>query len=130
MRNLGGGLSAGKLFLRGPAHGKVQNMKSSEQLLARKLEQFHVTEVELSGEGRDRLARPGGPADANLGLILHVQSEDDVIDKFWDSRSATISLLHEKGIHETFVFGYDWHWRAQGRFHRNARCPAQHGTNS
>jgi len=85
---------------------------------------FHSTEVEISGEGRDRLARPGGPADANLGLILHVQSEDDVLGGFWDSRSATISLLHEKGIHETFAFGYDWHWRAQGRFHRNARCPA------
>ncbi|KAI9870338.1 MAG: hypothetical protein M1830_004363 [Pleopsidium flavum] len=111
-------------FLRDPAHGKVQNMESSEQLLARKLEQFHATEVDISGEGRDRLARPGGPADANLGLILHVQSEDDVLGGFWDSRSATISLLHEKGIHETFVFGYDWHWRAQGRFHRNARCPA------
>lgn len=55
-------------FLRGPAHGKVQKMESLEQLLARKLEQFHATEVEISGEGRDRLARPGGPADANLGL--------------------------------------------------------------
>jgi hypothetical protein len=111
-------------FLRGPAHGKVQNMELLEQFLARKLEQFHSTEVEISGEGRDRLARPGGPADANLGLILHVQCEDDVLGGFWDSRSATISLLHEKGIHETFTFGYDWHWRAQGRFHRNSRCPA------
>ena len=34
-------------FLRGPAHSKIQNMKSSEQLLARKLEQFHATEVEF-----------------------------------------------------------------------------------
>jgi hypothetical protein len=90
-------------------------MELLEQFLARKLEQFHSTEVEISGEGRDRLARPGGPADANLGLILHVQSEDDVLGGFWNSRSATISLLHEKGIR---------HWRAQGRFHRNARCPA------
>ncbi|MCJ1388950.1 hypothetical protein MMC18_001801 [Xylographa bjoerkii] len=111
-------------FLRGPAHGKVQTMEFLEQLLARKLEQFHSTEVGISGEGRDRLARPGGPADANLGLVLHVQSEDDVLGGFWDSRSATISLLHEKGIHETFASGYDWHWRVQGRFHRNARCPA------
>ena len=59
-------------FLRGPAHGKVQNMELLEQFLARKLEQFHSTEVEISREGRDRLARPCGPADANLGLILHV----------------------------------------------------------
>jgi len=92
--------------LSGPAHGKVQNMELLEQLLARKLEQFHSTEVGISGEGRDRLARPGGPADANLGLILHVQSEDDVLGGFWDSRSATISLLLGKGIHETFAFGY------------------------
>ena len=83
-------------------------MESLKQLLARKLEQFHATEVELSGEGRDRLARPGSPADTNLGLILHVQSEDDVLDRFWDSRSVTISLLYEKGIYETFVFSYDW----------------------
>lgn len=39
---------------------------------ARKLEEFHPTEIQISGEGCDRLARPGGPADANLGLILHV----------------------------------------------------------
>ncbi|KAL6718105.1 hypothetical protein ACLMJK_004191 [Lecanora helva] len=111
-------------FLRGPARDKAQNMESLEQSLARKVEEFHSTEVESSGEGRDKLAHPGGPADANLGLILHVQCEDDVRGGFWDSRSATISLLNEKGIHETFAFGYDWHWRAQGRFHRNARCPA------
>jgi len=47
-------------------------MELLEQFLARKLEQFHSTEVEISREGRDRLARPCGPADANLGLILHV----------------------------------------------------------
>lgn len=99
-------------FLRGPADGKVRNKELLEQLLARRFEQFHSTEVEISGEGRDRLARPGGPADANQGLILHVQSEDDVLGGFWDPRSITISLLHEIGIHETFGF------------HRNARCPA------
>ena len=68
-------------------------MELLEQSLAHRLEPFHSTEVEISGEGRDRLARLGGPVDANLGLILHVQSEDDVLGGFWDSRSATISLL-------------------------------------
>ena len=111
-------------FLQGPARDKAQNIESLEQSLARKVEEFHYTEVESSGEGRDKLAHPGGPADANLGLILHVQCEDDVRGGFCDSRSATMSLLNEKGIHETFAFGYDWHWRSQGRFHRKARCPA------
>lgn len=57
-------------------------MELLEQLLARKFEQFQSTEVEISSEGRNRLARPSGPADAYLGLILHVQSEDDILGGF------------------------------------------------
>jgi hypothetical protein len=94
------------------------------QVLEDKLQDFYSAEVRISGEDRDRLARPGGQPDADLGLILHVQSEDDVIDDFWDSRSATINLLQEKGLNKNFAFGYDWHWRAQASFHRKAGCPA------
>jgi len=95
-----------------------------EQILEHKLQDFYSTEVRISGESRDRLARPGGPPDADLGLILHVQCEDDAIGEFWDPQSATINLLQEKGINGSFAFGYDWHWRAQASFQRKARCPA------
>jgi hypothetical protein len=110
-------------FLRYPTRVEIQNKESLEQVLAHKLQDFYSAEVRISGEGRDRLARPGGPPDADLGLILHVQSEDDVIGEFWDPRSATINLLQEKGVNKNFAFGYDWHWRAQASFHRKARCP-------
>ena len=68
-------------FLQGPARDKAQNIESLEQSLARKVEEFHYTEVEISGEGRDKLAHPGGPADANLGLTL--VSRGDVATKHY-----------------------------------------------
>ena len=33
----------------------------------------------LSGASRDRLAVPGGPADASLGIILHQQTKDGLL---------------------------------------------------
>jgi len=90
-------------FLRYPTRVEIQNKESLEQVLAHKLQDFYSAEVRISGEGRDRLARPGGPPDADLGLILHVQSEDDVIGEFWDPRSATINLLQEKGVNKNFL---------------------------
>ncbi|KAF2475783.1 uncharacterized protein BDR25DRAFT_379339 [Lindgomyces ingoldianus] len=109
-------------FLRDPMKGKAQH--DLEQVLNDWLEAFYSAETEISGKDKSRLAAPGGPPDALLGLILHVQCEDDTIDKFWDARSATISLLEEKGINGESTFGYDYHWRADDSFHRKARCPA------
>lgn len=48
--------------------------------------EFHSKEIEASGERQDRLARPAGPEDADLGLILHIQSEDDSIGAMWNSK--------------------------------------------
>ena len=53
-------------------------MGSLKQFLARRVEEFHSTEIESSDEGRDKLVHSSGSADANLELILHVQCEDDV----------------------------------------------------
>ena len=78
--------------------------------------------MQVSGQGGDRLARPGGPEGANLGIFLHLQSEKDAIGNFWDPRSATIRLLEKKGITDEFTSGYDWHWRAEETFH--SRPPA------
>ena len=68
-------------------------------------------------------AIPGGPPDADLGLILHIQSEGDAIGPFWDPRSVTIRLLEEKGLSGDFCFGFDWHWRAEDTFHGRTECP-------
>ena len=112
-------------FLNAPTAGWSQSREQSHQKLTERLEDFYSTEVQVSGQARDRLARPGGPEDADLGLILHIQSEWDVIGDFWDPRSATIRLLEEKGVKDEFTFGYDWHWRAEETFHDRKNCPAR-----
>jgi hypothetical protein len=58
------------------------------------------------GETRERLASPGND---DLGIILHIQSEEDAIGPFWDPRSIAIRLLEKKGINSGFCFGYDWY---------------------
>ena len=110
-------------FLNAPKAGWGQTREQLNQKLTERLEDFYSTEVQVSGQVRDRLASPGGPEDADLGLILHLQSEEDVIGNFWDPRSATIRLLEEKGVREEFTFGYDWHWRAEETFHGRTTCP-------
>jgi hypothetical protein len=49
------------------------------------------------GETRERLASPGAPPDADLRIILRIQSEEDVIGSFWDPRRVALRLLEEKG---------------------------------
>lgn len=95
-------------------------------LKGEKLREFYAAETRTSGESDARLADSSGPENALLGIILHVQSEDDTIGEFWDMRSATIGLIEEKGIDPDFAFGYDWHWRANDSFHSSQRpgCPA------
>ena len=110
-------------FLNAPKAGWSQTREQLNQKLTERLEDFYSTEVQVSGQARDRLASPGGPEDADLGLILHIQSEEDVIGNFWDPRSATIRLLEEKGVRDEFTFGYDWHWRAEETFHGRTTCP-------
>ena len=51
----------------------------------------------VSGETHERLASPGGLPDADPGIILHIQSEGDVIGPFWDPRSVALRLLEEGG---------------------------------
>ncbi|KAI9709134.1 MAG: hypothetical protein M1820_003580 [Bogoriella megaspora] len=68
-------------FLRDPMNGNTQDKQILEQALENRLQEFYSAEVEISGGDRTRLAAPGGPPDAALGLILHVQSEDDTIEQ-------------------------------------------------
>jgi hypothetical protein len=82
----------------------------------------------ISGETRERLASPGGLPDVDLGIILHIQSEEDAICPFWDPRSVTLKLLEEKGINGDFCFGYDWHWQAEETVHGRTDCPIRKWT--
>ncbi len=83
--------------------------------------------MQSSGQGRQMLAAPSGPEDATLGIILHIQREDDSIGEFWNDTNATIKLLNEKGLNKNFVFRYDWHWRGDFVFSSRSGCPAGNG---
>lgn len=110
-------------FLKNPKAGWRKTKEQLHKSLTERLESFYSNETIESGQNRDRLATPGGPPDADLGLILHIQSEEDAIGPFWDSRSVTIRLLEEKGLSGDFCFGFDWHWRAEDTFHGRTECP-------
>jgi hypothetical protein len=83
------------------------------QLVVEKLDAFYIAEVQESGEPRNRLAAPSGPENANLGLIMHCQSKEGEIGQFWDIESPSIQTLAQKGLGVEFMFGFDWHWRAE-----------------
>ncbi|KEF62472.1 uncharacterized protein A1O9_00445 [Exophiala aquamarina CBS 119918] len=51
----------------------------------------------------------------DLRLILHCQSREAGVTKFWDAGSQTIQLLSRKCLGPDVVFAYDWHWRGKGR---------------
>lgn len=70
-----------------------------------KMKEFYLAETAASGQDERRLADSSGPEDAELGIILQVQSEDDVIGAFWDTRSATIGLIDEKGVNPELHLG-------------------------
>src|ERR1700733_1713859 len=110
-------------FLKNPKAGWRKTKEQLHKSLTERLESFYSNETIESGQNRERLAIPGGPPDADLGLILHIQSEEDAIGPFWDPRSVTIRLLEEKGLSGDVCFGFDWHWRAEHTFHGRTECP-------
>lgn len=103
------------------------DLKALKALTRKNKETFYENELKLSGGSRDRLTRPTGPENADLGLVLHVSSKDEEIEEFWDDESRTIQLLMAKGVvdqADDFVFAFDWHWRAEGkRSRRRGPCP-------
>lgn len=96
-------------------------------LLQSRLDEFYQAETALTGEPRDRLSTPSGPLDAALGIVLHCQSKRGPVGEFWDPESPTIQALHAKGLNSDFVFGFDWHWRAEETARRPGRstCPTR-----
>jgi hypothetical protein len=83
--------------------------RNLETTLKQKLQQFYDAEIAEWGENPDRLAKPAGPLDADLAIILHNQTEDGPVDGFWDMDSPTIQGLNRKGFNAQFTFCYDWH---------------------
>ena len=95
-----------------------------QQFVDLRVEQFHRDEPSLSDNPRDRLAVPSGPANAELGLMMHCQTKDWQIGSFWDDQNQTIYALQQKGLSSEFTFGFDLHWRAGLPGRQNRGCPA------
>ena len=93
--------------------------------ISAKLKAFYTAEQELTKESPATLARPSGPNDAELGLIMHCQSKEGEIGEFWDMQSSSIQALAKKGSTPDFVFCYDWHWRGEASARsQETNCPA------
>lgn len=98
-------------FLNAPKAGWSQTREQLNQKLTERLEDFYSTEVQVSGQARDRLASPGGPRMPIWGLyctfkarrmllvifgILEVQQSDYSRRR----ESGTSSLSDMTGIGE------------------------------
>lgn len=112
-------------FLKSPTAAKKDTREQLRVRVTERLEDFYSRETRLSGETRERLAGPGGPEDANLGLILHLQTKKIGWGCFWDPESRTIALLNRKGISGEFAYGYDWHWRGEETWNGRTTCPTR-----
>lgn len=107
-------------FLEKPSSASAIEIKL---LVDQELERFYMAEIAESGQPRNRLARPSGPVDAEVGIMLHCQSRDGEIGEFWDQGSKTVQILAEKGISPDYVYCFDWHFRADETASRdNGRC--------
>ena len=95
-----------------------------EKGLNKTIEVFKEKEAQLSAQSPEGIKPPEGPLDADLGLILHLRSEDENHLSFWNAPSATMDLLQDKGFNAETVLGFDWHWRADERFRGKPGCPA------
>lgn len=87
--------------------GVLQQLQSK---VTAALEEFYFNEIVISGHDREGLGRPCGPQDADLSMVLHLETKDLDFGNFFDLNNATIGLLHDKGLRSEFAFGFDWHW--------------------
>ncbi|KAI8954849.1 hypothetical protein F4801DRAFT_531872 [Xylaria longipes] len=75
--------------------------------LFQRINAFYEQEVKISGGHQDRLSAPEGPEDSNLGITLHLKTEEGEISSSWDPKSPTIELLSKKGMNRDNTFGFD-----------------------
>lgn len=86
-------------------------------------QEFYSLEIQESSEPLNRLAQPSGPLGASLGLIMHCQTKKGPACPSWDMKSPTIQALATKGVSDAFMFGFDWHWRAEESPMGRGSCP-------
>ena len=106
------------------AHKTPQDATFLRSQLSNRLHLFYTAELLESGQSRDRLARPSGPENADIGILMHCHSKEGKIDECWDTDSMSIQAMTQKGLSHDFAFFYDWHWRAESSARGRGRCPA------
>lgn len=103
--------------------------RSQEQFhneIDNKIREFFATEIAVSSWDEDRLCTPSGKEDAELLIVLHCQTKDIAhpVGPFWDPTTFSIQNLAVKGYSTDFLYGFDWHWRAEETCVGRGRCSA------
>lgn len=108
---------------------------ATQKALDEHIDEFYTTETKISDEGIESLARSSGPADAELGVILHqlTKEQDDVVLQtadskpysVWDDEQPTIGILSAKGFRPQTDFFMDWHWRSEASMRGRGSCSAR-----
>jgi len=103
--------------------------RSQEQFhneIDNKIREFFATEIAVSSWDEDRLCTPSGKEDAELLIVLHCQTKDIAhpVGPFWDPTTFSIQNLAVKGYSTHFLYGFDWHWRAEEICVGRGRCSA------
>lgn len=102
-----------------------------QQQVDDRIQCFYKKETSKSGWGKESFGKPSGREDAELIVILHLQTRKPdpdpwyaFIRDFWDTTSFTIKALEVKGFNTDILFGYDWHWRAEETMSKRGVCSA------
>ena len=67
----------------------TQDADYLQRQLSDRLQAFYTAELQESRGPSDRLARPSGPLNADIGVIMHRQSKERAIGECWDIDSGT-----------------------------------------
>lgn len=124
-------------FLHAPVKSNSSPKGLSDMEMNTKLQAFFDAELAESGGDISLLSKPAGPVDADVAILLHIQtrdgqdgdgpagdgeSTDGTARSFWNVDSPTIQALAQKGFNDQFTFCYDWHWRAEASMYGRGRC--------
>jgi hypothetical protein len=92
----------------------------------KKVQEFYADEASISEWDKSRLCAPSGEEDAELVVIRHCRTRNGAlpVGAFWDMTAFTIQTLAAKGYSTDFLYGYDWHWRAEETCIGRGNCSA------
>ncbi|KAL9110154.1 MAG: hypothetical protein Q9227_005213 [Pyrenula ochraceoflavens] len=85
-----------------------------------------MNEISTSGWVRNRLCAPLGKEDAELVIVFHCQTRNgsSPAGAFWNTKTFMIQTLASKGYRTDFLYGFDWHWRAEETCIGRGNCSA------